>query len=344
VAPSRASLGSWLDVFTGRPSRCSSAAPPGPVLILAEPWLLLHISIPLLHSKIFSNLRSILGVGSQRTTAMRKLFGRTKNRGRPRHPAINSEYAPVADHGHVFPAVSQASQPAVQGNQTPVQASQVRPGEPFRSQGDELARNNDYNGALVMYNAALRSAPNDLSLLLSRSMAHSMVEPPNLDFALKDADRVIQSNPNWWQGWLQRGRVLLRRGDLQSAEEALTKATHFARGFNIFTAQRALDDVRACEAQATEINSVPAPEICTSPILPLQSSASGIASQTKKSSSTDLHATLNPSARASSPHESGMSTALLSVTSTSTSISSTPPPQPSSDPQSMGEFTIHGNK
>jgi tetratricopeptide (TPR) repeat protein len=180
---------------------------------------------------------------------MQKLFGRRKNRNRPCHPAIDSEYTPATGHENVFPAVSQASQPAAQGHQAPAQASQVRPGEPFRSQGDELARKSDYNSALVMYNAALRSAPDDSSLLLSRSMAHSMSEPPNLDLALKDTDRLVQSDPNWWQGWLQRGQVLLRRGDLQSAEEALTNATAFAQGFDIITAQRALDDVRACRAQ-----------------------------------------------------------------------------------------------
>lgn len=174
---------------------------------------------------------------------MRKLFGKRKNCECPRHPAINPEYTPVAGHEIVFPAVSQASQPTPRGYQAPAQASQERPGEPFRSQGDELARKSDYTSALVMYNAALRSAPNDLSLLLSRSMAHSMSEPPNLDFALMDADHVIQLNPNWWQGWLQRGQMLLRKGDLQSAEEALTNAIAFAQGLDIITAQRALDDM-----------------------------------------------------------------------------------------------------
>jgi tetratricopeptide (TPR) repeat protein len=179
---------------------------------------------------------------------MWKLLGKKKNCDRPRHPAINPEYTPVAGHEIIFPAASQASQPTPQGYQAPAQASQEQPGEPFRSQGDELARKSDYTSALVMYNAALRSTPNDLSLLLSRSMAHSMSEPPNLDSALEDADHVIQLNPNWWQGWLQRGQVLLRKGDLRSAKEALTNATAFAQGFDISTAQRALDDVRACQA------------------------------------------------------------------------------------------------
>jgi tetratricopeptide (TPR) repeat protein len=187
-------------------------------------------------------------VAPQRTAAMQKLFRKRKNCDRPRHPAINPEYTPVAGHEIVFPAVSQASQPTPQGYQTLAQASQERPGEPFRSQGDELARKSDYMSALVMYNAALGSAPNRLSLLLSRSMAHSMLEPPNLDLALNDADHVIQLNPNWWQGWLQRGQVLLRKGDLQGAKEALTNATTFAQGFDIITAQRALDDMRACQA------------------------------------------------------------------------------------------------
>src|SRR5256885_1205258 len=117
---------------------------------------------------------------------MRKLFSK-KKKDDPIHPEITGS----PTRGSVFTAIPQASQ--------------VKSGDPFRSQGDELAEKNDWNGAVVMYNAALRSAPDDLSLLLSRSMAHSMSAPPRLDLALKDADAVIQLNPNWWQGWRQKG-------------------------------------------------------------------------------------------------------------------------------------------
>lgn len=120
-----------------------------------------------------------------------------------------------------------------------------------------------------MYDAALRSAPDDLSLLLSRSMAHSMSTPPRLDLALKDADAVIQLNPEWWQGWLQKGKILLRMGNLQSAEEVLTKAAGFAQGMDRNRAQRALADVRKRRPQPLTTAPPPATEILTPDPIPL---------------------------------------------------------------------------
>lgn len=272
---------------------------------------------------------------------MRKLFGTKKNDHlTSRHSIKNPEVVRTAHPGNAFPAIPQASQAATQGNQAAAQASQVRPGEPFRSQGDELARNNDYNGAVVMYDAALRCAPNDLSLLLSRSMAYSMSEPPRLDLALKDADCVIQLDPNWWQGWLQKGQILLQRGDLQSAEEALTNATGFAQDFDRNTAQRALADVRVRRAQAPATASLPAIEMFASdqsnlPLRPasttspLPSSASGIASTTLTTSppSTAPSATFNPLSTAhanlgpTTAPSGGTTTKPLPPTRTSTSAS-----------------------
>jgi hypothetical protein len=176
---------------------------------------------------------------------MRRLFGKkTKDNPTSSDSIIRPKTAGSPADGSAFTAVPQASQAAAQASQAATQASQVRPGEPFRSQGDELSQKNDYNGAVVMYNAALRSAPDDLSLLLSRSVAHSMSTPPRLDLALKDADAVTQLNPRWWQGWLQKGEIFLQMDNLQSAEEVLTKAAGFAQGMDRNTAQRALADVR----------------------------------------------------------------------------------------------------
>src|SRR5438034_6307312 len=117
---------------------------------------------------------------------MRSLF-RKKKKGDPtsRHSVIDQGMAGSPTGGSASSANPQASQ-------AQSQAGQVRPGEPFRSQGDELVQKNDYSAAVVMYDAALRSAPNDPSLLLSRSGAHSMSTPPRRDLALKDADAVIQ--------------------------------------------------------------------------------------------------------------------------------------------------------
>lgn len=138
------------------------------------------------------------------------------------------------------------------------QPSQVKPGEPFRSQGDDLVLQNDYSGAIVMYNAALRSAPNDVGLLLSRSVAHSMTTPPKLDLALKDANSIINLCPNWWQGWLQKGEILTQMNDLQSAEEALTNAAGFAQGVDKGIAHRTLANVQGRRKQPLSITPTPA--------------------------------------------------------------------------------------
>ena len=123
-------------------------------------------------------------------------------------------------------------------------------GEPFRSQGDDLVLQNDYNGAIVMYNAALRRAPNDEGILLSRSVAHSMSTPTNLDLALQDADTVIQLKPEWWHGWLQKGEILSQMDDLDGAEDALTNAVGFAQGVDKSLAHRTLANVQARQARS----------------------------------------------------------------------------------------------
>jgi Flp pilus assembly protein TadD len=115
----------------------------------------------------------------------------------------------------------------------------------FRTRGDDRAQHGDYNGAAMMYDEALRYAPTDTTILLSRSFAHMMSTPPRLDLALQDADAVIQHNPTNWQGWLQKGDTCLRAGEINGAEEALKNAVGFAQGVDKFTAQRLLADVQA---------------------------------------------------------------------------------------------------
>ncbi|KAL3444658.1 hypothetical protein BJX65DRAFT_169482 [Aspergillus insuetus] len=117
-------------------------------------------------------------------------------------------------------------------------------GEPFRTHGNQLAAQNDYNGAVVMYNSALQLAPYDTELLLSRSLAHMMSTPPRLDLALKDADDAIQLNPGSAQGWLQKGEVLVQLGDLDNAVDVLENAVGCAAPAERLVAQRALAGVR----------------------------------------------------------------------------------------------------
>lgn len=170
----------------------------------------------------------------------------------PFAPTSQQPSQPFHNNQQLYASNRHSYTPSLQPQQVqapPPPANVTRPGEPFRSQGDELAQKGDYTGAVVMYDAALRAAPNDVGLLLSRTTALSMTDPPKLDLALKDADMVIQLDPRSWQGWLEKGRVLSKMGDLQSAEEALTNAVGFAQDYGRNVAQSHLADVRARRAQ-----------------------------------------------------------------------------------------------
>jgi len=239
---------------------------------------------------------------------MKKLFG-----GRQKKDATHSANA------------AQQSPPTQNPNPTSFAPSQVKPGEPFRSQGDDLVLQNDYNGAIVMYNAALRCAPNDVGILLSRAVAHSMSTPPKLDLALKDADTVIQLKPDWWHGWLQKGEILSQMDDLRRAEEALTNAVGFAQGVDKSLAHRTLANVQARLAGSQLTSSLTGSE------RPGQSQSSS----TSQSPVSTHH---NPPAI---PPQSTSSASAEPRRSTSTShtdtSSSSPPPPPS---QSTASFTL----
>ncbi|KFY49262.1 hypothetical protein V495_00643 [Pseudogymnoascus sp. VKM F-4514 (FW-929)] len=117
--------------------------------------------------------------------------------------------------------------------------------ELFRSRGDVRSQAGNYNGAVVMYDEALAAAPADTALLLSRSFAHAMSTPPNLDLALKDANYAIQVDPQNWQAWQQVGETRLKMGYIFEAEEALGNALCLANGYDKVTVQRALTEARS---------------------------------------------------------------------------------------------------
>lgn len=147
---------------------------------------------------------------------MRKFFGRKKNS-------------------------SSTSQPEGSGSVTD---------DPFQLRGDQLARDNDYNGAVVMYDSAIQKAPYDRNLLLSRAIAHCRATPSRLDLALRDANEALALNPRWWNGWFQKGKILFQMGDLQSAEEALTNAAGFAHNADKIRVQEVLYELRASQVMS----------------------------------------------------------------------------------------------
>jgi hypothetical protein len=123
-------------------------------------------------------------------------------------------------------------------------STQTTPKDLFRSSGDNRLQNDDYNGAVMMYDEALRYSPTDTTLLLNRSFAQMMSTPPSLDLALQDADAAIQHCPTSWQGWSQKGETHRRMGDIKKAEEALVNAVECAQGMDKLTARRSLADVQ----------------------------------------------------------------------------------------------------
>ncbi|OBT76638.1 hypothetical protein VF21_05330 [Pseudogymnoascus sp. 05NY08] len=117
--------------------------------------------------------------------------------------------------------------------------------EGFRSRGDARSQAGNYNGAVVMYDEALAATPTDKALLLSRSFAHAMSTPPNLDLALKDANAAIQIDSRNWQAWQQLGETRLKMGHIAVAMEALENALGLANGYDKVTVQRALTEARS---------------------------------------------------------------------------------------------------
>ncbi|EEP77420.1 predicted protein [Uncinocarpus reesii 1704] len=307
---------------------------------------------------------------------MRKLFGLKKKDDRPsRHSmtaappsTYNPQQSPYGQGSHPYTPTPQTPQqyaqnrhsytpshqayshqpqpqaqpqPPLQQVQAPLQPNTVRLGEPFRSQGDELTQRGDYNGAVVMYDAALRAAPNDIGLLLSKTTALSMSNPPRLDLALKDADTVIQLDPRSWQGWLEKGRILSRMGDMQGAEEALTNAVGFAQDYGKNVAQSALADVRARRTQfsaSSTTTSSPAftssnisspPSFSSPPLINVSTPAEGSTSTIP----------LRPAQQPSQSNKAPISTPPPQTASPRTATQSPLPPQTTTNPATTANNT-----
>jgi len=143
----------------------------------------------------------------------------------------------------------------------------------FKTEGDELTQNEDYNGAVVMYNKALKYAPSDITLLLSRSLAFSLSNPPRLDLALQDTDAVIQLSPTLARMAAKR-RDTSKDGDFQGADEALVNAVGFADGVDKLTARRLLVDFRARRNQPPAVMEPPTEVPTLSPNLPIGAASS----------------------------------------------------------------------
>ena len=125
----------------------------------------------------------------------------------------------------------------------------------LRSLGDTRMKEADYSAAVVLYNEALKQSPTDVNLLLSRSLAYMMSTPSRLDLASQDADAAIKHDPTNWRGWMRKGDIHLKGGDLGRAEEALVNAAQFSQGMDMLHAQQCLADVRSRRVQSSSTSS-----------------------------------------------------------------------------------------
>ena len=221
------------------------------------------------------------------------------------------------------PAITDAPSPA-----------QTAPKDLFRSRGDDHVQNGDYNAAVVMFTEALRYAPADTTLLISRSLAYMMSTPERLNLALQDADAAIRHDPTNGQAWSQKGEALLREGDIQGAEEALVNAVGFAKGLDKLTAQRSLADVRARRGQTPAAQPSHASVQSTSPTplsepslltTPLPHTLSVTQTSPTKNPTTAVSGSAPPAPSPSNTESSARGPASSAAEHSPTPVHSTPP-------------------
>ncbi|KAF4622668.1 hypothetical protein G7Y89_g14358 [Cudoniella acicularis] len=115
----------------------------------------------------------------------------------------------------------------------------------FAASGDRLVEQGSYNTAIVMYDEALQLIPDDTTILLSRSLAYLLSEPPAIDLAQKDVERCLDVEPENWQAWQLKGDLLIRNNNFHEAEPAFLKAITYSKGMDKVRAQRSLADGRS---------------------------------------------------------------------------------------------------
>lgn len=130
-------------------------------------------------------------------------------------------------------------------------------GEVFRDQGLELSEKEEYDGAIAMYDAALKYSPSDTTALLYRSYAHSLRPNPRIDLALRDADSTIGWEPTNWKAWKQKGELLRKQGNYQGAIEALEHAVGCSSGIDRMGNK---DLLKSTQAKAAQPSSPPLPD------------------------------------------------------------------------------------
>ena len=188
----------------------------------------------------------------------------------------------------------------------------------FRSTGDSLLEQGKYNDAVVMYDRAILAAPQDPSLRASRSVAHTLSHPRQLDLALADAESATQLDPTHFRGWLQQGRIRSLQGHTSIAVSCYEKAVQYGKGEERTFAMSSLQEARdRLQRDPPDYSNRPGP---TDPEASLRTPAFKLPERPQNPAHPPLNAPTGLSPTASSPPAVPQTTP--------------PPPNPSSAPQS----------
>lgn len=104
--------------------------------------------------------------------------------------------------------------------------------------GEILRRQGQFAEALLSYNKAVASKPNDREILFNRALVHSRIG--NLDAAIKDLTKVVDKNgPLYFSGLINRGIAYSRTGDLPQAIADMDKAVANDPGSPVARVRRA---------------------------------------------------------------------------------------------------------
>lgn len=141
--------------------------------------------------------------------------------------------SPVAENGQVV---------SVDEN---VESKAVEDAKVFSASADRLVERGSYNMAVYMYDEALKCSPDNMAILMSRSLAYMLSEPPEISLAKQDVERCLELEPENWQAWQLKGDLLMRDDNFEEAEPAFRNAIIYSSGMDRIRAQRSLADARS---------------------------------------------------------------------------------------------------
>ena len=117
-------------------------------------------------------------------------------------------------------------------------------GDEFVRAGKRHLQDGNYSRALSMFEEASVLQPHNAELYLQMSVIRTLIEPADVERALRDVNSAIQKQPSLGQAWKQKGDLHRRLNDFESATDAYTQAVHCLQDYEKLAAQQALGEVR----------------------------------------------------------------------------------------------------